>query len=60
VIAMAHSLELKVIAEGVETRQQFNFLRKHRCDEMQGYYFSAALPLDEAISLLQQRQVSNA
>ena len=60
VIAMAHSLGLKVVAEGVETRQQFNFLRKHRCDEMQGYYFSAALPLEQATSLLEQRYVSNA
>jgi EAL domain-containing protein (putative c-di-GMP-specific phosphodiesterase class I) len=44
----------------VETRAQFNFLRKHRCDEMQGYYFSRPLPLEQATSLLQQRRVSNA
>ncbi|MOA21798.1 Phytochrome-like protein cph2 [compost metagenome] len=40
IIAMAHNLNIQVIAEGVETEEQMNFLRKHHCDEMQGYYWS--------------------
>jgi diguanylate cyclase (GGDEF)-like protein len=44
VIAMAHSLNLKVVAEGVETEGQMSYLRLHGCDEMQGYYFSRPLP----------------
>jgi len=43
IIALGHSLKMKVIAEGVETQEQLNFLRNHNCDQMQGYYFSAAL-----------------
>jgi diguanylate cyclase (GGDEF)-like protein/PAS domain S-box-containing protein len=43
IIALGHSLKLKVIAEGVETLEQLVFLRDHDCDQMQGYYFSPAL-----------------
>jgi len=46
IIAMAHRLNLKVIAEGVETQGQFNYLRAQACDEMQGNFFSPAVPKD--------------
>mgnify|MGYP001363735709 CR=1 FL=1 len=44
IVAMAHSLKLNVIAEGVETREQLDFLRQRKCQQAQGYYF--ARPLD--------------
>lgn len=44
IIAMAHQLKLRVVAEGVETRAQLDFLRAHACDDIQGYLFSRPLP----------------
>ena len=53
IIAMAHGLKLKVIAEGAETREQLSFLRAHECDEMQGFYFSKPLPEHDFFLLVQ-------
>jgi len=52
IISMAKSLNLKVIAEGVETEAQMAFLRAHHCDEIQGYYFSRPLTVDKVADKL--------
>jgi EAL domain-containing protein (putative c-di-GMP-specific phosphodiesterase class I) len=44
IISMAHGLNLKVVAEGVETNGQLNFLLRRRCDEAQGFYFGEPVP----------------
>jgi diguanylate cyclase (GGDEF)-like protein/PAS domain S-box-containing protein len=54
IINMAHSLKLDVIAEGVEKEAQLSYLRRHGCDEMQGYYFSRPLPEDEFEAMLRE------
>ena len=52
VIAMARSLKLRVVAEGVETVGELTFLRAHQCDEAQGYYFSRPVPADQFAEML--------
>jgi EAL domain-containing protein (putative c-di-GMP-specific phosphodiesterase class I) len=49
VISMGKSLNLRVIAEGVETEAQMAFLREHQCDEVQGYYYSKPLALEDVL-----------
>jgi diguanylate cyclase (GGDEF)-like protein/PAS domain S-box-containing protein len=53
-IAMAHKLNKKVVAEGVETEAQMTFLRRHDCDEMQGFFFSAPCVADDIAEMLRQ------
>jgi len=55
IIAMGKSLNLTVVAEGVETLEQETFLREHACDETQGYYFSRPIASDQFAELLRRR-----
>ncbi|TMH89409.1 MAG: EAL domain-containing protein [Betaproteobacteria bacterium] len=55
IIAMGKSLNLTVVAEGVETLEQQTFLHDHACDEMQGFFFSKPIPSDQFAELLRQR-----
>jgi EAL domain-containing protein (putative c-di-GMP-specific phosphodiesterase class I) len=52
IIGMAHNLDLRVIAEGVETNEQRDFLHQQGCQEVQGYYFSRPVPAEEFRKLL--------
>jgi diguanylate cyclase (GGDEF)-like protein/PAS domain S-box-containing protein len=56
IIALAKSLNLKVIAEGVETEHQATILREHGCEHMQGYLYSRPVPADEMTRLLQKQK----
>ncbi|KTD31680.1 inner membrane protein/sensory box protein LssE [Legionella moravica] len=54
ILQMARTLNIKTIAEGVETQEEFEFLKENGCDETQGFYFSKPLPPDEVEKLLQR------
>ena len=54
IIAMGKALSLTVVAEGVETVEQMNFLKEHSCDEMQGYYFSKPIMPEQFADLLRK------
>ena len=54
VIAMAHSMKMQVVAEGIETQAQLDFLRQHGCDEAQGFLLARPLPPDQLASSLER------
>ena len=54
VLAVAHSLDLKVVAEGVETEAQLNLLSRNNCDEIQGFYFSKPMPAEQCAAFLRE------
>ena len=58
IIRLGKSLKLTVIAEGIETLEQLEFLRTHQCDEGQGYYFSKAVDASAFATLLMTNRVS--
>ncbi len=58
VIAMAHNLQLKVVAEGIEDAQQLDFLRRNHCDIGQGYLFSKPVPLETILKMLDEGSIA--
>ncbi|HCB14552.1 MAG TPA: PAS domain S-box protein, partial [Gammaproteobacteria bacterium] len=59
IVTLAHSLKFAVIAEGVETKEQFDFLKDIDCDEIQGYLFSPPVSVDEFTNLLSHNKFDN-
>ena len=52
IVAMGHSLDKRIVAEGIETKEQFQLIKGCGCDEAQGYYFSPPVPPDDFAELL--------
>jgi EAL domain-containing protein (putative c-di-GMP-specific phosphodiesterase class I) len=60
IITLAHALELRVVAEGMETEQQLQMLRDCRCDEIQGYLYRRPLPYGDFAAFLAEGQPTSA
>jgi len=58
IISLAHSLKMSVVAEGVETYAQVEFLRQLNCDHVQGYYFARPMPWDQLVQFLRNQRQS--
>ena len=55
-IALAHGLDMKVLAEGVEKKEQVEFLRKMQCDEIQGFYYARPQPYEVYDAMVEKEQ----
>lgn len=55
IISLSHSLQMSVVAEGVETLGQLEFLRQSHCDEVQGYYYARPMPWNDLVQFLTSR-----
>ena len=60
IISLAHSLRLKVVAEGVETPEQLDSLKSMGCDQYQGFHFSPPLPAADFGALMRRRRIGRA
>ncbi|MEC9387810.1 MAG: EAL domain-containing protein [Pseudomonadota bacterium] len=58
IISLAHSLQISVVAEGVETEGQLEFLRQQHCDEIQGYYYARPMPWNDLVQFLNRQNQS--
>ncbi|MBI1423406.1 MAG: EAL domain-containing protein [Gammaproteobacteria bacterium] len=58
IISMGHSLGMRVIAEGIENHEQWQFLQQHACDEAQGFLFSAAVPPAQLLDMLREGRLA--
>ncbi len=57
VVSMAHKLKLGLLAEGVETQEQIDLLRKIGCDQVQGYYYAKPMPEESFFALLKKQRL---
>ena len=60
IVSLSRHLKMKVVAEGVETEEQLDFLRKQKCHEIQGYYLAKPLPVDEFRDFIQKHRLARA
>ena len=58
IISLAHSLQISVVAEGVETDGQLEFLRQQHCDEIQGYYYARPMPWNDLVQFMNRQNQS--
>ena len=58
IISLAHSLQISVVAEGVETEGQLEFLRQQHCDEIQGYYYARPMPWNDLVKFMNRQNQS--